>query len=92
MKFEWDENKDKENYRKHGIRFEQVIPAFYDDHALYYEDDTAAYGEQRMILLGASQDRVLLIVYVEIEGDSIRLISARKAESPEIRTYRRGHR
>ena len=47
-KFEWDDHKNDENHRKHGIRFEQVIPAFFDDHAVYYEDDRAAYGEQRM--------------------------------------------
>ncbi len=92
VNFEWDDNKDAENFRKHGIRFRQAIPAFFDEHAVYYEDHRFPYSEQRMILLGAVQDRIIFVVYAEVVNDTIKMISARKAETLEVVTYRRGYK
>lgn len=91
MEFEWDENKNKENLRKHHLSFEDVIPAFFDDHAVYYEDTRFAYYEQRMVLIGATPEGLVYVAYAEVEDDIIRLISARAVEDIDIRRYRRGY-
>ena len=31
MKFEWDQNKDRANRRKHGVSFEEAMSVFYKD-------------------------------------------------------------
>ena len=90
MHFEWDDYKSEVNLQKHKISFEEVLPVFFDEHALYYEDERENYGEQRMILIGSSNERVIYVAYVEIENDVIRIISARKANSLEIRAYQQG--
>ena len=92
MQFEWDEDKLAKNLAKHKISFEEVIPAFFDERAVYYEDTREEYGEQRMVLIGATHNRVVYVAFVELQEDTIKLISARKAEPPEIRAYQRGYR
>ena len=92
MNFDWDENKNKINIKKHGIDFNDVIPVFFDDNAISYEDSRYDYPDgQRMIIIGKSSDRLLYVAYAEIEnGEEIRMISARRAKKPEIRLYQQG--
>jgi len=88
MKFEWDENKNQANIKKHGIDFSQAIYVFSDPFALNIPDDEHSETEERWILLGKSlQMCVLLIVHTYREGDSIRIISARKSTKNEQRIY-----
>lgn len=44
------------------------------------------YGENRYILLGMVQDRLLAVAYV-LRGARVRIISARSAEPRERRRY-----
>ena len=53
-----------------------------------FEDGREDYGEQRMIGIGLLETVVVLIVHVE-SGDSIRIISMRKAESDETDLFYR---
>jgi uncharacterized DUF497 family protein len=50
-------------------------------------DEAHSFGERRYRLIGASSQRLLLVVYVEQRGDSIRIISARIPESHEKEQY-----
>ena len=34
MEFEWDENKEEINIRKHGVNFNEAQEAFYDENAI----------------------------------------------------------
>ena len=86
MAFEFDPDKSAENFRKHGIAFSEVEPAFYDYHAQTIEDPDAQ-GEQRFITLAMDgQGRLLVICFTE-RGENIRVISARKASPAEAKTY-----
>jgi uncharacterized protein len=86
MAIEFDPDKSAENFRKHGIAFSDVEPAFYDDHAQTIEDPDAQ-GEQRLITLAMDgQSRLLVICFTE-RGENIRVISARKASPAEAKTY-----
>lgn len=84
MRFEWNTGKAKANLAKHGVSFEAVAH-FEFDTAYEYEDRDAA-GERRIVALGLIGDRVHVLVYAE-RGDAIRVISLRKAEKKEVRTY-----
>ena len=90
LRFEWDERKNRENRRKHGVSFEEARTVFYDEWAILVEDEGAGdHGESRFVLLGMSLGAKILVIchcYRE-EGDVIRLISARKANKSERRDY-----
>ena len=86
MRFEWDEAKNAANIRKHGIDFADAIEAF-DHPMLTMIDDREDYGEERWLGIGLMQGRKIVVIYVERDGDRIRLISARKATKHEVRRY-----
>ena len=89
MRFEWDEAKNRQNLKKHGIRFETAVLVFEDPHALSFQDRIVE-GEERWRTFGAIYGRIVMVAHTwwEEEGeDVIRLISARSATSYEERTY-----
>ena len=86
MQFEWDEEKNQINIRKHGIAFNDAVDIF--NHPLLCQvDDRASYGEERWIVLGCIHHLIGVVVYTERVGDILRIISARKATKREIRRY-----
>jgi hypothetical protein len=84
--FEWDDGKAAANARKHGVTFEEARDVFRDPLAIELLDDREAYGEDRFVLIGMTQSRVLVVVYVLREQRN-RIISARRAEPNERRAY-----
>jgi uncharacterized DUF497 family protein len=87
MKFEWDEHKNKINIQKHGINFRDAVYVFSDPFALSIPDDYAEY-EERWLLVGLNlKNQVLLVVHTFRDGDTTRIISARKATNKEKSTY-----
>ena len=90
MKFEWDENKNLINQRKHGISFEQAKTVFYDEQALLEYDEFHSSYEERFRILGCSSGGNVLLVVHCIRGEStIRIISSRKATTAEKFGYER---
>ena len=91
IRFEWDEKKNRENQRKHGVSFEEAETVFLDENAIQYFDPDHSKDEDRFIMLGVSLKlRVLVVCHCFRAGDSvIRLISARKANKEEAKAYRR---
>lgn len=89
IKFEWDDNKNKANVKKHGISFEEAVTVFEDDEALVIVDDAHSREEERFVLIGFSYKANLLVVcHCYREKDSvIRIISARKANRQEREDY-----
>lgn len=88
MKFEWDEEKNNANERKHCIRFEDVIEIFSGNSSVWRnEDQRFDYGEKRYISIGhVADDLFLVVVHTERNG-KIRIISARKANKKEVKSY-----
>lgn len=86
MQFEWDSDKAATNAEKHGISFELAMLAFLDDERLIARDDRIDYGEERLITMGHIENRLHVVVYTETE-DTIRVISARKANKREQERY-----
>ena len=85
LKFEWDDEKAKINVKKHGIYFEDAVLVFFDNNALYYEDDEHSYGENRVKVVGMVE-KVLAVIYTE-RGEVNRIISARFADKHEKEDY-----
>lgn len=89
INFEWDENKNQINQKKHNVSFEEAETVFYDEEALVIDDPEHSEEEERFIILGLSKKTNLLVVcHCYRKSDSvIRLISARKATKNETRQY-----
>lgn len=89
IRFEWDENKNIANQKKHNISFEEAQTAFYDDNALLIDDPDHSEEEERFILLGFSfRANLLVVCHCYRQSESvIRIISARKATKNEERAY-----
>ena len=91
IKFEWDVAKAISNLKKHGISFDEAKSVFYDEQALLINDPDHSEAEDRFILLGLSHSiRVVLVCHCyRSQGNTIRIISARKATSKEAKKYKR---
>ena len=86
--FEWDEEKDRINFEKHGIRFRTAAKVFYDPDLLVRED-VEHPEELRYDVLGRV-GKVLFVVCAFREHNTIRLISARLATKAEKERYEHG--
>jgi hypothetical protein len=89
VRFEWDERKNRENRRKHGLSFEEAQTVFLDENALRFFDPDHSADEDRFLMLGISfRLRVLVVCHCFRARDSvIRIISARKADRTEEAEY-----
>jgi uncharacterized DUF497 family protein len=89
MKFGWDPRKADSNIHKHGVDFADAVIALEDENALTIED--VGHNEQRFKTLGMGPKlNILFVVHVERNEDTIRIISARKADQSEIKQYYQG--
>ncbi len=86
--FEWGEKKNVSNKKKHGISFEEAKSVFTDPFARLISDPDHSDEEDRFILLGTSiHSRLLVVCHCIRSNDSIRIISARKADKQEHEIY-----
>jgi uncharacterized protein len=87
ISFAWDARKAAANPKKHdGITFEQATEAFFDP--FFKLVDAGRNEEARDAVIGYDESgRLLFVVHIELEGDIIRLISARKATVTERNDY-----
>lgn len=85
MEFTWDEDKRLSNIAKQGLDFEDANWVFTDE-AFVVEDTRREYGEPRFILYGPLFGRVVVVVFTMRSG-VIRIISMRKANQREQRSY-----
>lgn len=85
--FDWDPKKNRENLRKHGVRFETASSIFEYPWVLSQKDDLHSDFEERFNALGEIAPGVILFVaFIWREsdwGEAIRLISARAASAKE---------
>jgi uncharacterized DUF497 family protein len=83
----WDPAKALLNKEKHGVEFEEAATVFRDPLLLVQPDLEHSQIEERWVALGKSVLQLLLVVVHTEDEQTIRLISARKAEPRERRRY-----
>ena len=88
LRFEWDANKSRINHQKHRVPFRIAAKVFLDPDRVEALDDREDYGEDRFWVVGQVESRLIHVVYTE-RGDTVRIISARKADSHEQAEYHR---
>ena len=90
MKFIWDTKKNQKNIRKHKIDFRDAHLVF--QHPMLVNiDNREDYGEERLIGIGLLEMRVVIIVFTEIDEETIRIISLRKALRNERKQYEKAY-
>ena len=89
MQFEWDDRKNRTNFKKHGVWFEEAQTVWADIRSTEFLNSPENVGEERFIRVGFSTRlNVLLVVFCEREeGETVRIISARKATRKERGQY-----
>lgn len=90
MQFEWDDNKAESNALKHGITFEQAVTVFADPYLLFTEDSKHSQGEEREWAIGEAENGSVVVVVFTMQGEQLRIISARKATKRECQQYESG--
>jgi len=92
LKFEWDVSKNISNQKKHNISFEEAKTVFVDELARLIPDPDSSKSEERFILMGlSSKSKLLTVCHCERGENTIRIISARKADKREIKQYEGGN-
>lgn len=82
---EWDDNKAKANELKHKIKFSDAVYVFQDINRIEIYDEENSIFEDRYITIG-KVGTILFVVYTA-KSNTIRIISARKANSIERNYY-----
>lgn len=91
MEFEWDGAKSDACFVEQGFDFAYAAQAFFDPKRVISADLRHAYGEDRFRLLGCIDGRIFALVYTT-RPRATRIISARKANTREVRQYENGAR
>ena len=86
LEFECDAVKAARNEADHGVTFEMARGVFKDPFAIELLDDREDYGEDRYVIIGMVDNRLLYVAYA-MKDEAIRIISARGAEPHERRQY-----
>ena len=85
---EWDERKDRENQKRHGISFLEASAVFDDPNSWMFPN--YRHGEERWCTVGLIGTRFYSVFHLYDQANDeeyFPLISARESEPPEIRRY-----
>ena len=75
--FEWDETKNIDNQRKHGVSFDEAQYAFLDENRVIAEDLSHSQHEKRYYCFGLNEQRNgILTVRFTYRSGHIRIIGA----------------
>ena len=86
LRFEWDETKATANLEKHRVTFPFATRVFLDPDRLELDASRAADAESRFKVIGMIEDKLYIVVATR-RGAACRIISARRANRTEDRTY-----
>jgi uncharacterized DUF497 family protein len=85
LSFEWDDEKAAANLIKHHVPF-ALDSRVYDPARIDRYDGREDYGEDRFLTIGLVGTVIVVVTYT-MRGETVRLISARKAERHEQPDY-----
>ena len=85
MKYQWNPDKAKSNFKKHGVYFSDAVSVFSDDFGMTKIDDSSS--EERFVTIGMDAFGNVMVVVFTWRDDEIRVVSARKATPSESKQY-----
>jgi len=85
--FQWDKGNLDKSYQKHGITPEEAEEIFLDEKLKVESDVAHSQTEERLIAIGQTQQKVVLLVVFTTRSKTLRIISARKANQKEKQKY-----
>ena len=85
IRLEWDEAKRAANLAKHGVDF-ALAETFDFESAQIGHDERRDNGERRFMALGMVETRLHVLIFT-MRGETVRVISLRKANTREIKSY-----
>ena len=88
IEFEWDEEEEASNVKKHGLNFTIAARVFADPNRLEIYDEKHSIDEDRYNTIGMVE-KIIFVVYTE-RNDAVRIISARLANEDEMEVYLHG--
>jgi uncharacterized DUF497 family protein len=89
LEVEFDPAKAILNEAKHGVTFEYGVRAFADPRRVLLDTSRPADEERRLKLIGLIEGRLFTMVYT-MRGNKVRIISVRRSNRSEERTYGNG--
>ena len=90
VQFAWDPAKAVANLEKHEVSFHEAATVLEDPLSNTFPDPLHSAREPRFLTVGLSRNARLLVVVHTEEGDTIRIISARRATPREREFYEQG--
>jgi uncharacterized DUF497 family protein len=87
MKYDWDAVKNRSNFAKHGLRFEDADQVF-SGPCVTFVDDRFDYREKRLVTLGLLAGRLVVIAHAP-RDDGTRIVSMRKGNRREKEIYQK---
>ena len=90
MIFKWDPTKAATNASKHGVDFREAASVLEDSLSTTFPDTGHSRQERRFVTVGVSSKQRLLVVSHTEDGQTIRIISARRVTRRERRFYEEG--
>jgi uncharacterized DUF497 family protein len=85
MKLSYDQEKNNRNIHERGLSFDMVYHFDFTT-ALFWEDTRQDYQETRYCALGMIEGRLHALVFTP-RGETVRVISLRKANKREVSEY-----
>lgn len=85
--YDWDRDKVRRNFDKHGVSFFEAAGAFEDPLGLDAADEAHSWRETRRLRLAKSRGGRVLVVSYTLRGTVVRVISARLASRKERARY-----
>lgn len=82
----WDDRKNEDNFKKHGVWFEEAQTVIVNPLSLMNENEHPD-GDRREYLGHSLESKLLYVVTVEKSDEEIRIISAREATANERAKY-----
>jgi uncharacterized DUF497 family protein len=90
VQFEWDVEKARRNFVKHGVSFDEAVTVFSDPLAVTIQDPDHSAQEQRFLTTGLSKrPRLIILAHTDREG-RVRIINARVVTPTERSQYESG--
>ncbi len=84
--FEWEDAKASANEAKHRVHFDYAAAVFLDGNRLDLDTTRTVDGEERRKTIGLIGGKLYTVVYTR-RGSVCRLISARRSNAKESRSY-----